>query len=145
EPGWNLSDLLPNTNGFDGNKLFQSTDSPELSNGSYQILMRYVNPLEAINADAKKLRFANAGQDVDGWLVLGSEEVPNSAAEVAVRVTELTSNTSKEIPLTTGSNKELDVTVAPADADNKRVVWSSSDLKVAYVSAAGLVTAVGEG
>ncbi|WP_379131680.1 S-layer homology domain-containing protein [Paenibacillus sp. sgz500958] len=144
-PEWDLKDILPNTNGFDHNKLFESLNNPELSNGSYQILMRYVNPLEQINADAKKFSFANTGQNGSGWLNLGSVDVSNSAAEAAVRVTGLTANTPGQVQLAPGASKQLDVTVAPADAGNKRVVWSSADHKVAYVSATGLVTAVGAG
>ncbi|MFC4098422.1 S-layer homology domain-containing protein [Paenibacillus xanthanilyticus] len=144
-PDWSLNGILPNTNGFDQNKLFESTANPALSNGSYRILMRVVNPLEHINADAKKFRFANAEQQSDGWLNLGSVEVANSAAEAPVSVTGLTANTPGDIRLTPGASKQIDVTVSPAEAGNTRVVWSSADLKMAYVSAAGLVTAVGDG
>ncbi|NIK70807.1 S-layer homology domain-containing protein [Paenibacillus sp. BK720] len=145
EPGWDLKDLLPNTNGFDNNKLFESTSNPALSNGSYQILMRYVNPLEAINADAKKFRFANAEQNSDGWLELGSVDVSNSTVEAPVRVTGLTANTPSRLQLTPASSAQISVTVVPAEAGNKRVVWSSANNEVAYVSADGLVKAVGIG
>lgn len=145
EPGWDLKDLLPNTNGFDNNKLFESASNPALSNGSYQILMRYVNPLEEINADAKKFRFANAEQNNDGWLELGSVDVSNSAAETPIRVTGLTANTPSQLQLSLDSSAQINVAVVPAEAGNKRVVWSSANSKVAYVSAAGLVKAVGIG
>lgn len=145
DPGWNLSDILPSTNGFDGNKLFESTTNPELGNGSYQILMRYVNPLEDVNADAKKFRFANAEQNNDGWLTLGSVDVSDSVAEASVRVTGLTTNTPSAIQLEPGESKQAEVAVAPAEASNDRVVWTSSDLKVAYVSGSGKITAVGVG
>lgn len=145
EPGWDLKGILPNTNGFDHNKLFESTDNPALSNGSYEIWMRYVNPLEQINADANKFRFANAGQNDDGWLSLGSVEVANSAAQAPARVTGLTSNTSSRLQLSPGSSAQINVAVEPAEAGNKRVVWSSADSKVAYVSATGLVKAAGAG
>jgi chitodextrinase len=39
--------------------------------GSYQWVLRVKNPLEAVSANAKKLRFANATQGADGWLGLG--------------------------------------------------------------------------
>ena len=145
KPEWDLKDILPNTNGFDQNKLFESTDNPELGNGSYQILMRYVNPLEQINADAKKFSFANIEQNGNGWLNLGSVDVSNSAAEAPVRVTGLTANTPGQIQLAPSASKKIDINVAPAEASNKRVIWSSADPKVAYVSATGLVTAVGVG
>nr|WP_246183653.1 S-layer homology domain-containing protein [Paenibacillus methanolicus] len=144
-PDWDLRDILPNTNGFDHNKLFEATANPALSNGSYQILMRVVNPLEHLNADAKRFRFANADQQADGWLNLGSVEVANSEAEAPVRVANVTSNTPEQVQLAPGASKQFEVAVAPAEAGNTRIVWSSADLKVAYVSAAGLVTAVGDG
>lgn len=145
EPGWDLKDVLPNANGFENNKLFESTNNPELSNDSYQIFMRYVNPLEQVNADAKTFRFANAEQSDDGWLSLGSVVVANSAAGAPVRVTGLTSNTAEQVRLAPGATKQIEVAAAPANASNGRVVWSSADRKVAYVSASGLVTAVGVG
>lgn len=142
---WDLKGILPNTNGFDNNQLFEANNNPQLSNGRYQILMRYVNPLEQINADAKKFHFANAEQDGNGWLNLGSVDVSNSAADATIRVTALTMNSSEQIQLTPGGSKQIEVTVAPAEASNKRIVWSSSDNQVAYVSATGFVTAVGVG
>ncbi|MDH6369966.1 hypothetical protein M2444_001744 [Paenibacillus sp. PastF-3] len=144
-PDWDLKDILPNTNGFDNNKLFVSADNPQLGNGSYEILLRYVNPLEKINADAKTFRFANAEMGESGWLSLGSVDVANSSAQTPVRVTGLTANTPEQLQLAPGASKKLELSVVPAEASNSRVVWSSADPKVAYVSAAGLVTAVGVG
>ncbi|OMF34548.1 hypothetical protein BK133_12165 [Paenibacillus sp. FSL H8-0548] len=144
-PDWGLEGILPNMNGFDNNKLFESTNNPELSNGSYQILMRYVNPLEQLNADAKKFHFANTEQNGSGWLNLGSVDVSNSDSDGPVRVTGLTADSSGQVQLAPGASKQINATIAPVEASNKRIVWSSADLKVAYVSAAGLVTAVGVG
>lgn len=144
-PDWDLKDILPNTNGFDQNKLFVSADNPQLSNGSYDILLRYINPLEQVNADARKFHFANAGMDEAGWLNLGSVEIADSTAGAPVRVTGLTADVPEQLRLAPGAAKQIEVTVAPANAGNKRVVWSSDNLAVAYVSATGLVTATGEG
>ena len=44
-----------------------------------------------------------------------------------------------------GQTTPLTATVAPADATDKSVIWSSSDETVAAVSSDGIVTAVGEG
>jgi uncharacterized protein YjdB len=44
-----------------------------------------------------------------------------------------------------GFTAQLNATVAPANADNPSVTWTSSDAAVATVSSAGLVTAVGSG
>ena len=46
-----------------------------VANGSYQWVLRVKNPLEAVSANAKKLRFANVTQGADGWLGLGSVTV----------------------------------------------------------------------
>jgi len=50
-----------------------------------------------------------------------------------------------ELELTEGDTAELVATVTPDDADNKNVVWSSSDESVATVDQHGKVTAVKEG
>ncbi len=50
-----------------------------LANGSYQWVMRVQNPLEAVNANARKLRFANATQQADGWLGLGPVTVGSAS------------------------------------------------------------------
>jgi chitodextrinase len=55
---------------------FQSNiDLSSVSVGSYQLVMKVANPLEAVSANAKKLRFANATQNADGWLGLGAMSV----------------------------------------------------------------------
>lgn len=50
-----------------------------------------------------------------------------------------------EISLYTGDNATLEVTLAPEDADDKTVEWSSSDESVATVDENGVVTAIGVG
>lgn len=52
---------------------------------------------------------------------------------------------AESIELKLGKKKVLTCTVAPIDAQNKNVVWSSDNEKVATVSDGGLVTAVGGG
>ena len=47
--------------------------------------------------------------------------------------------------LSIGRYEQLEATVSPSNASDKRVTWSSSDASVATVSAEGLVTAVGAG
>jgi chitodextrinase len=55
---------------------FQSTvDLSGVAAGGYQLVLRVKNPLEATSASAKKLRFANATQNADGWLGLGAMTV----------------------------------------------------------------------
>ncbi|WP_320776362.1 carbohydrate-binding protein [Streptomyces sp. CRN 30] len=43
--------------------------------GGYRLVMKAKNPLEDVSSAAKKLRFANAGQNADGWLDLGAMTV----------------------------------------------------------------------
>ena len=50
-----------------------------------------------------------------------------------------------EISLEVGETQTLTATVAPADATNKSVTWTSNNENVAKVSNAGVVTAVGVG
>ncbi|WP_435131280.1 DUF4832 domain-containing protein [Actinacidiphila sp. bgisy144] len=49
-----------------------SVDTSSVAAGSYQLVMDVVNPLSAVSSAAKPLRFANATQNADGWLGLGS-------------------------------------------------------------------------
>lgn len=51
----------------------------------------------------------------------------------------------KTLPLTAGGTETLTATVAPTDANNKSVSWSSSNTSVATVSQSGLVTAKSAG
>lgn len=52
-----------------------AVDLSAVTSGDYQLVMKVKNPLEAVSANAKKLRFANATQNADGWLGLGSMAV----------------------------------------------------------------------
>lgn len=76
---------------------------------------------------------------VDGGFTATCEVtvLANSVTGITLDYTELT--------LQGGKKKMLTCTVAPENADNKSVTWSSSDEKVATVSANGLVTAVSGG
>lgn len=62
----------------------------------------------------------------------------------AVKVTGVKVNVSKA-SLAVGKTKTLKATVAPANATNKNVTWTTSNKKVAKVSAKGKVTAVAPG
>lgn len=63
-------------------------------------------------------------------------------APVAVTGVQLDKST---LSLEEGANYTLTATVAPANASNKNVTWSSSDTSVATVNSSGKVTAVAEG
>ncbi|UXX79141.1 Ig-like domain-containing protein [Reichenbachiella carrageenanivorans] len=62
-----------------------------------------------------------------------------SAAVTGLTVTPSTGNAF------VGTTTQLTATVAPANATNKSVTWSSDDTDIATVSASGLVTGVAEG
>jgi formylglycine-generating enzyme required for sulfatase activity len=63
---------------------------------------------------------------------------------VVVSVTGVSLNTVA-LPLFVGDTATLTATVEPANATNKAIVWTSSDIAIATVSEVGLVTAVAEG
>jgi len=73
---WNIDSFLPSTDDY--RRTFTSDKS--LPNGDYNILMRFVNPLESYSPKARPLRFANEKQDadMDGWITLGNVEVKKS-------------------------------------------------------------------
>ena len=50
-----------------------------------------------------------------------------------------------EAALSQGDTLKLTATITPADADNKNVIWTSSDEKVATVTTDGVITAVSAG
>lgn len=89
--------------------------------------------------------------------VYGDEEVPNKLTTIAtdtvtftitepsadVAVTGVTLN-KMELSLTVGATETLTAAVAPADATNQTVTWTTGNADVATVED-GVVTAVGEG
>ncbi|MFJ8820766.1 DUF4832 domain-containing protein [Streptomyces sp. NPDC102467] len=52
-----------------------TVDLSGVASGGYQLVMKAKNPLEDVSSNAKKLRFANSGQNADGWLDLGAMTV----------------------------------------------------------------------
>ena len=66
------------------------------------------------------------------------------AVTVTVAVTGVSLNKTT-LSLTKGSTETLTATVAPSDATNKNITWSSNNTGVATVSNNGIVTAVSEG
>jgi len=72
---WDITGILPSEVDY-----YKSITTDTLADGSYKILMRFVNPLEAIKGSAMILRFANTTQDADrsGWLTLGTATIGES-------------------------------------------------------------------
>ena len=62
-----------------------------------------------------------------------------------VKVSRITLSASNGLALTKGQTQKLTATIAPANATNQEVKWSTSNKNVATVSATGLVTAVSGG
>lgn len=62
-----------------------------------------------------------------------------------VKVSRITLSTSTDLALTKGQTQKLTATVAPTNATNKVVTWSTSNASVATVSTSGLVTAKAAG
>ena len=62
-----------------------------------------------------------------------------------VKVSRITLSASTGLALTKGQTQKLTATVAPANATNQTVAWSTSDKNVATVSENGLVTAKSAG
>ena len=83
-----------------------------------------------------------AQAEADGSLIIAG--VRTFAAFPAIHPTGVTLNKT-ELSLTVGSSEQLTATVAPAEADNKSVTWTSSNPAVATVDASGNVTAVSAG
>ena len=94
-------------------------------------------------------------QVFDGWYSGGTKYENTTAftedttltakfAEDTVHVTSVTLD-ENSLALQVGETHALTATVAPENADNKNVTWTSSDTSVATVSESGLVTAIGEG
>jgi beta-glucanase (GH16 family) len=66
----------------------------------------------------------------------------STSTTVAVTGVSLSSTTAS---LTVGSTKQLTATIAPTNATNQAVTWSSSNTAYATVSSSGLVTAIAAG
>lgn len=78
----------------------------------------------------------------DGSGVSGKCAVTVSAADVAVTGVTIEPTTAS---IAVGATQQLTPTVAPSNATNKNVTYSSNKDSVATVNASGLVTAVAEG
>ena len=65
-------------------------------------------------------------------------------AYLTTRVTGISLNESS-IALGAGNSRQLTATILPEDASNKTVIWTTSNSKIASVSADGIVTAINPG
>ena len=74
---------------------------------------------------------------VCGTVTVKQQETPALPTKVSVKSVSVKSTTSAKIAA--GKKVQLTATVAPANATNQKVTWTSSNTKVATVSATGLV------
>lgn len=75
----------------------------------------------------------------------GTGAPQSTSFTVPVSVTGVSLNKTAETITTAAGTVQLIATVAPANASNQNVTWSTSDAAVATVDATGKVTAVGNG
>ena len=85
----------------------------------------------------------------EAWDQINHSELPDAAEvffgkETVIEVNAITLNETG-VKLAIGEQYQLEVSIAPEDAANKDVTWSSSDDKVAMVDDVGIVTANGIG
>ena len=74
-----------------------------------------------------------------------SDSVEITVEPLVVEVESVTITPAEAQQLTEGEELQLTATVAPENATNKEVTWSSSDKTIATVSETGLVTAIAAG
>ncbi|MEV4411480.1 carbohydrate-binding protein [Catellatospora sp. NPDC049609] len=103
-PDWNVG-ADPSYRAFGYPQYFQTAvNLSGVAAGDYQWVLRVKNPLESVNANAKKLRFANATQGADGWLALGSTTVGTGTGDTTAPSTPTglagTGQTSSSVSLT---------------------------------------------
>ncbi|MBB5868130.1 chitodextrinase [Allocatelliglobosispora scoriae] len=109
-PDWNVG-TDPSYRDFGYRQYFQhSVDLTGLAQGGYQWVLRVKNPLETVSAAAKKLRFANATQNADGWLGLGAMTVGTGSADTTAPSTPTgltsTGQTSSSVSLSWGASTD---------------------------------------
>ena len=151
-------------NGCKGIEKAPVLPAPKLEKGCYQEMFydcAKLNHVKCLATDISaegctKNWLTNAGTEATGEKVLETlvPMTPNSddgvptgwTAQIsgAIPVTDVTLDNTKLV-LTVGSEGQLTATVAPEDATDKTVTWSSDKTSVATVDATGNVTAVAEG
>ena len=84
------------------------------------------------------------GETAEEALARQAEELAEKAAKEKELAKEKVAK-EKELELETGDEHTLEATILPANAADKRVTWSSSNEKVAFVSGSGKVVALAAG
>lgn len=132
----------------DGNNyVLYDTMRPETGNTLQQVFTVDLRDVEEVNnnPDFKiKITFAQGGGGTAGNNRFDNVTCEAYAPDLQGAVTGV-SLSSRDLVLTEGQSESLVATVSPEDANNKEVVWSSSDEEVATVDQEGLVNALQEG
>ena len=84
----------------------------------------------------------------NGRIIVTAADGTGARANFSLKVSQLPESltlSAEEVTLDTGRNMIVKATVAPADADNKKVLWSSSDEGIAKVGKDGRITGVAPG
>lgn len=117
---WSIDSIMPN--GTDYLRTY-SASLPTL--GTYKILMRLKNPLDAVASNARVFRFANSKQDADvsGWLTLGTSVVVVPPPPVTPPA---------PVPAC------LPWTAANITVSNKTLNWSSKAVKIGCAKSANI-------
>lgn len=100
-------------------------------------------PGKAIQVPVSNGKVTWKGEPGTAYAVV-TEEVAKALGVTETKVTGVSLDET-EITLKKGATKTLTATVAPADAGNQNVTWSTSDDKIATVDQTGKVTAVAKG
>lgn len=112
------------------------------------------NPAVTFKSADEKIATVDAEGNVKGIskgetkIIVQSVQAPDVVCEIPVRVKRAVASvtlSTKEITIFSGKTAELKATLAPADADNLDVTWSTSDENIARVNAKGGVTGVSGG
>ena len=104
----------------------------------------YTMPLDSSKNYYAFAFYTNNSNSDDRYIPIDDIKIYTIRPYTPVSVTGVTLNNS-EYRMSVGETHQLTATIAPANADNHTVSWSSSNTSVATVDANGLVTAVGTG
>ena len=129
----------------------------ERANGFWQLYATYKVPAQYLSSGAEETLPIpyKEGYNFVGWYLtedLTGEPVTKitATAKLYAKYEEKTPVTALAVanPITEllkGTTHQLQVTITPADAYNKTLIYYTSDVRVASVSDAGLITALNEG
>lgn len=138
------------TNTYNGSVQLSATVGPEDATDKS---ISWSSDNSAVKVDANGLvSISRQKLPVTANITATSNDNPAVSATIAVtfkkavvHVTGVTLNTSEVTLAGVGSTAKLTASVAPSDAENKNVSWSTSDPNVVAVAADGTLTAVGIG